>query len=335
MNSLKILITYDAAQSNGEYIIPHIYRTQIEYLRRAGNQVQVYPFDDRTSLGGIVRNLRRLKSAIAEFHPHLLVSFYGTVVGAATRFSARRLPFVITFAGSDLLGTSNPGAYWRLRDFIGRRLSLWAAQSARQIIVQGKWLIEALPAALRAKTHNLPNGIDVDIFSPQERFEARCQLGWPEDEKVVLFNSGVGSGQIVKNLPLAQETLARLARRMDGVRLELLSTYPRQEVCLRMNAANCLLVTSFHEGSPGIVKEAMACNLPVLSVPCGDVAERLQGVEPSFICPYDAGELAKALEQVLRSGCRSNGREQLFKQGMDIETITQRVLAVYRQAVGD
>jgi hypothetical protein len=70
-------------------------------------------------------------------------------------------------------------------------------------------------------------------------------------------------------------------------------------------------------------------------VPCGDVAERLQGVEPSFICPYDAGELAKALEQVLRSGRRSNGREQLFKQGMDIETITQRVLAVYRQAVGD
>jgi glycosyltransferase involved in cell wall biosynthesis len=76
----------------------------------------------------------------------------------------------------------------------------------------------------------------------------------------------------------------------------------------------------------------MACDLPVVSVPCGDVPERLEGVEPGGVRPYDAGQLAEALEAALWSGRRSNGREQLFKQGLDIVSVTERVLNVYRMA---
>ena len=330
MKKLKILVTADADRIPDGASVPHAYATQIEFLRRAGNDVMLFGVDDRISPGGVVRNVRELRIQVTRFRPDLLVAYYGTMVGAVTRSAAGGIPFVITFRGSDLLGSSNPGWKWQLRDRLGRFLSLWAASGARQIVVNGSGLYQSLPVGLRAKTHNLPNGINTEIFSPIPRDLARRQLGWPVEEKVILFNAGVGSGQVVKNRPLAEEALALLS----NVRLEAISNCTREEVALRMNASDCLLVTSLHEGSPDLVKEAMACNLPVVSVPCGDVPERLQGVSLSFIQPYNARKLAEASEMVLKAGGRSNGREQLFAQGLDTVSVTGKVLAVYHQAVG-
>jgi teichuronic acid biosynthesis glycosyltransferase TuaC len=38
-----------------------------------------------------------------------------------------------------------------------------------------------------------------------------------------------------------------------------------EQVPIWLNASDVLLVTSHHEGSPTIVKEALACNLPIVS----------------------------------------------------------------------
>jgi glycosyltransferase involved in cell wall biosynthesis len=332
--TLRILITAGAKRTTNGATVPHTYTTQIEFLRRAGNDVKLFGVDDRTSLQGILRNIRELRQVIASFKPDLVVAYYGTVVGTISSQAAGKTPLVVTFRGSDLLGTSNPGWIWQLRDRSSRLLSLLTASYAVQIIVNGSGLLGNLPAHMRRKAHNIPNGINTEIFVPMLREEARRRLAWPLDEKVILFNAGVDSGQVVKNRPLAEEVLSLLKLRMPQLRLEAISTCPREEVALRMNASDCLLVTSLHEGSPDLVKEAMACNLPVVSVPCGDVPERLQGVSLSCIQPYDATDLAKVVEEVLLAGHRSNGREQLFIQGLDIPSVTKRVLAVYHQAVG-
>ena len=331
--TLKILITADADRLPDGAAVPHIYATQVEFLRKAGNNVRLFGVDDRTSPSGIWRNIRELREEVTRFHPDLLVSYYGTVVAAVTRLSAGRVPFVVTFRGSDLLGTSNPGWKWHLRDRMGRLISLSAASGAKRIIVNGSGLLQSLPTIFQRKTSNLPNGIDTGIFSPIPKKQARASLGWKQDEHIILFNAGVGSGQVVKNRPLADAVINRLQMRQTGVHLNAISTCTREEVALRMNASDCLLVTSLHEGSPDLVKEAMACNLPVVSVPCGDVPERLQGVKPGGVCPYEAVALAELVESVLQAGLRSNGREQLFYQGLDIANVTQRVLDVYRMAL--
>ncbi len=332
-NPLRILIASDAERTPDGAAIPHAYATQVEFLRRAGNEVCVFGVNDRTSPDGVVRNIRELRAKARQFAPDLLVAYYGTMVAAVTRLAAGKIPYVVTFRGSDLLGTSNPGWKWRLRDRLGRFLSLWAAGGASQVVVNGMGLYHALPPGMRPKAHNLANGINTEIFAPLPQAEARARLGWGLEERVILFNAGVGSGQVVKNRPLAKSALGLLRRAWPAARLEAISSCTREEVALRMNASDALLVTSLHEGSPDLVKEAMACNLPVVSVPCGDVPERLQGVSLSSIQPYEAGALAQALETVLRQGGRSNGRAQLFAQGLDIPSVTERVLAVYRQAV--
>jgi glycosyltransferase involved in cell wall biosynthesis len=330
---LRVLITADAARTADSAAVPHAYATQVEFLQGTGNHVHLFGVDDRTSPRGILRNLRELQQVADSFKPHLIVTYYGTMVAAISRMAAGRIPLVVTFRGSDLQGTSNLGWKWRLRDWLGRCLSLWAAFGARQIIVNGSGLLGELPDHLRAKAHNLPNGVDTGIFAPLHQEQARRRSNRSLDEKLILFNAGVGSGQVVKNRPLAEEVLSLVKTYMPSVKLEIISTCSREEVALLMNVCDCLLVTSLHEGSPDLVKEAMACNLPVVSVPCGDVRERLRGVLLSSIQPYDAKALAKALEEVLCAGQRSNGREQLFLQGLDISSVTQRVLSIYRLAV--
>ena len=63
-----------------------------------------------------------------------------------------------------------------------------------------------------------------------------------------------------------------------------------------MNSADCILFTSIQEGSPNVIKEALACNIPIVSTNVGDVKERLETIDGCFVIDdYDAKNLAEAL----------------------------------------
>src|SRR5262249_9314491 len=98
-----------------------------------------------------------------------------------------------------------------------------------------------------------------------------------------------------------------------------------------MNASDCLLLTSDSEGSPVVVQEALACNLPVVSVDVGDVRERLRGIWPSQIVDRNPEEIGKAIAEVLKSGQRSNGRSTV--RDISCAAVAERTIAVYRQAL--
>jgi glycosyltransferase involved in cell wall biosynthesis len=153
-------------------------------------------------------------------------------------------------------------------------------------------------------------------------------------EKIVLFNASIGKSQHVKNPALARETIDLLAGTDPAVSLHVMSGASTEEVVWMLNAADCLLVTSLHEGAPKIVQEAMACNLPVVSVPCGDVPERLTGVYPGGIASYDVAELAGLVREVLDGENRSNGREQAMQQGLSITTYAEKAIQTYLELQG-
>jgi len=132
---------------------------------------------------------------------------------------------------------------------------------------------------------------------------------------------------------LAQVVINRVQRQWPDVKLVMVSDSTRNEMRLMMNAADCLLQTSFQEGSPNVVKEAMACNLPVVSVPCGDVVERLRGVTPGGVYSYDVDALAQGLQAVLDANRPSNGRNVLISQGLAAADTADRLIAIYVRAV--
>jgi teichuronic acid biosynthesis glycosyltransferase TuaC len=330
MLKCSVFMCMNGNRTDGVWEIPTFVKTQVESLRSAGWEVLMGIVDDRTSVHGILRNVRKLWKQVSRAAPGLVHAQYGSVTAEVANLVRGSLPLVVSFCGDDLLGTPSPGLVWRVRERFARVISLWAARRAAAIIVKSNNLLQTLPAGLRDKTVVLPNGVDTSWFRPMPRHECRARLGWNRESKVVLFNASRNEDRDRKNPALARATIELLARSVPDVSLHMLSNSSHEEVWLAMNAADCLLVTSLHEGSPNIVKEAMACNLPVVSVPCGDVVERLSRTRPGAIRSYDAAALAGAIREVLGAGCRSNGRDQLIAQGLTTSDVAERLIQIYR-----
>jgi teichuronic acid biosynthesis glycosyltransferase TuaC len=307
-------------------------KSQAESLRSAGWEVALGVVDDRTSVHGILQNVRRLRREVSRSRPGLVHAQYGSVTAAVANLIRGSLPLVVSFCGDDLLGTPNPGLRWRVREKCARAIGLWAARRSATVIVKSDNLSQALPSSLRDNAVVLANGVDTRWFRPMARDECRSRLGWNMQSKVVLFNASQNEEWNRKNPSLARAAVDLLAQSIPDVSLYMMSDASQEEVRLLLNAADGLLVTSLHEGSPNIVKEAMACNLPVVSVPCGDVPERLRMTHPGGVYSYDARVLAEALEAVLKVGYRSNGRKQLIAQGLTTAKVAERLIQIYRQA---
>jgi len=177
----------------------------------------------------------------------------------------------------------------------------------------------------------IPSGVDIDLFSPRPRDTARSELGWGIDERVVLFNASVDP--VSKRLDLARSAVEAAENLCGEIRFVVLDGNVTPGIIpVMMNAADCLLLTSEWEGSPNVVKEAIACNLPVVSVDAGDVQERLAGLEFCKIVGRSPEALGTALAEVLVKRYRSNGHRSAMQ--FSLEVIAKRVASVYESVAG-
>lgn len=181
---------------------------------------------------------------------------------------------------------------------------------------------------IKPKIYVIPNGVNLERFYPMKKEIARRELGVSKDEIRVLFVSDPARPE--KNYPLAERAVQMQSN--EKVRLTAVYGEPQETVCKWVNAADVLVLTSFHEGSPNVVKEAMACNCAVVSTDVGDVKEIFGDTEGCYISGYDpeefAGQIKNALAFAAQHG-RTKGRERIIKLGLDEETIAKKIIEVY------
>lgn len=300
-------------------------RREIASLQRCGVVCETFLLTTRSSLWILLRQWRELRKAIRFFRPHVIHAQYGTVTAFLSCLSSVPAVFV-TYYGSDL--NPSPSVPW-LRSLGGRLLSQLASLAAAQIICVSEQLRTRLWWR-KNRAIVIPTGVDTEVFYPRSRDEARAELGWGNAEPVVLFNAG-GDPRI-KRLDLAQAAVSAVGRICGEVRFVVLNGDVAPEyIPAMMNAADCLLLTSDWEGSPNVVKEAMACNLPVVAVDAGDVRQRLEGVWPSRIVERNANALGEALAGILMLHQRSNGSTKV--RDLSSAVIAQRIISLYRAAI--
>ena len=293
-------------------------REQVRGLRAIGLEVRVR-FVDRRQDGPLAyfRMNHQVACDIADFDPHVVHVMYGGVMADQIVRHHGTRPVVVTFHGSDLLGENLSGWTRKIISRYGMHCSRSAARRADAVIVVAQHLVRALRgAAAPGKIRVVPCGIDLDRFKPMDSRECRRKLGWSARSFHVLFASS--NGDPVKRPQLAKGAVERMASG-PAPQLHHLTGVPNEDVPAWLNAGDALLLTSMHEGSPTIVKEALACGLPVVSVDVGDVAERIAGIEGCHLAPARAEDLAAKLDLVRRRGTRldpslAGRREELSRQ---------------------
>jgi teichuronic acid biosynthesis glycosyltransferase TuaC len=176
-----------------------------------------------------------------------------------------------------------------------------------------------------SKSYIIPCGIDFEIFKPTPQQQARKELGLPQDKKLVLY-----AGEYfrpIKRFDIVQAAMQLLQERRPDAELVLVAKKPLHEVPRYMSACDVLVLVSDGEGSPMVIKEAMACNLPIVSVPAGDVPEVIANTDGCYLCSQDPRDVAEKLETALKWAKRTDGREMIGH--MEISAITKRIVSMY------
>lgn len=302
---------------------------QMESLRAAGVQVDVLEVKGVSKfkyMGALPRLYQMVEDA------DLVHAHYG-YCGWLARCQMRK-PVVVSFMGTDLLGAPDSNGQV---DYLSRlvvQVDRWFARTVDAVIVKSQEMADLVKPV---HAHVVPNGVDMELFQPTDKEHARAELAWPADRRYILFPGNPANPR--KGYPLAESAVFLAREKLESLpddiptRLVVLHNVPPDQVPLYMNACDAMLMTSLNEGSPNVVKEAMACNLPIISVSVGDTAELLDGVPGYHVCPRDASALADGLVATLTTPVTADGRAALLRHRLDLESVAQRLLAIYEETL--
>lgn len=306
---MKILIV---ASFNKNSFSPFIVE-QADALAKQGCEIDYLGIQGK-GFSGYLKNYFALKQRIKQYRPSVVHAHYG-LSGLFANLQ-RKIPVVTTYHGSDI---NDKNVFFFSR--IAMNLSAW------NIFVSQRICEIAQP---KRKYTICPCGVDFTDLQLTGKLEARTKLGLSTEKKYVLFSGSFDNA--VKNYSLAKATVEELQD--DSVELMELKGYSRKEVVLLMCAVDALLMTSITEGSPQVIKEAMACGCPLVSVDVGDVKERTKGLDGCFVAStYDAVELAGLLKQAMSFGGKTKGRERLAADGFDNQKVAADLLSVYEKVL--
>lgn len=312
---MKVLFV---ASGNKKFGVSSFVASQAKSLEEAGVEIVIFPVVGH-GWKGYLANLPKLRRTIKKENPDLLHAHY-TTCGVLASLVTRK-PIIVSVLGS----FPNQNAFklkW-VRFFIKH---VWA-----QTITKSKRTAEqiGLPSI-----HIIPNGVNLEQFKPYPFDESRQLLGFDNEHKYVIFVSNPARPE--KNYWLAEEAVKQLND--SSVKLVPVYDKPHDEVVRYMSAADALILTSVSEGSPNVIKEAMACNCPIVSTDVGDVRERLEGLDGCFVADGDsmdrnspilAQSLSDKLSQALHFGQRTGGREKIIQDRISSFDVANKLVHIY------
>lgn len=323
MPSYRVLVVTNLWPTPADPGYGSFVQAQMESLRPLGVEYGVLFINGRESrwnyLGGILEMRRRLRTGRYNLiHAHFGLS--GWV--ARCQF---RLPVVVSFMGDDVLGRFRRSGRVTVYGRILRASGFLLARLAPEVIVKTQGMKTALGLS---SAHVIPNGVDLDVFKPIDRAEARRELGLDPEKKFVLFP--YHSAEQRKRFDLVQAAVERARQDVPGLEILQARGVPRLRMPLYLSAADAFVLASDWEGSPNAVKEAMAVNLPVITVEVGDAADLIGPTEGCYLVPREAEAIAGRIVEVCRRGTRTRGREWIAR--LSSEKVAKQIVEVYARA---
>jgi glycosyltransferase involved in cell wall biosynthesis len=325
MNSYRVLVVTNLWPTGSNPGYGSFVQAQMESLRPLGVEFDVLFLNGRESLWNYVRGVPQLRRQLRAKSYDLIHAHFG-LSGCVALFQSR-VPVVISLMGDDVLGRfKRDGRISPVGRFF-RRSSRFVSRRVAGVIVKSPQMKSTLGLS---SAHVIPNGVDLNLFQPMDRDQARSALGLESGKRFVLFPFDPAIQN--KRYDLVQAAVDKAKAAIPKLEILVVSGVARGRMPLYMNAADVLVVASQSEGSPNTVKEAMAVNLPVVAVDVGDVASIIGSTEGCCVVPREAEPIAAKIVEVCRRGARTSGRKSMERLSMD--KVAKEIVQVYDQVLG-
>lgn len=296
-----------------------IIKNQGESLRRAGVELEYFVVSGR-GWKSYVKSIKPLRKKVREggydvIHAHYSWTAYLTSIAT----TGLKVPMVVSLMGNDILDH-----WW----YPGLARMVAKMKPWRAVIVKSQEMKErvGMPYAIV-----VPNGVNMDKFKPMAQKACQELLGWNRNKSHVLFPARQEDTR--KNWPLAEGAIKKLnASGKYAIELHQMKGVKNEDTPIWYNAADAVVLPSFYEGSANAVKEAMACNAPLVTTDMGDCRERIERLEGCYVAnTYEVEEFAELLAKALDFGGKTKGRERLLADGIADYQIAQRLINLYEQ----
>lgn len=316
---MKVLFVSSGNSSKFE-IAPFI-KTQGEDLMQLGVEVDFFLIKGK-GIKGYLKNIRPLRKLIKEknydlIHAHYVLSAWVALL----TFSNKKV--IASFMGSDTYGDVDENGKRKVGSYKEIILAKLIQPFLVKIIVKSKNLEEYI--YLKKKCIILPNGVNLEKFVIEDQKKAREELGLLSHKKYILFLGDKNNKN--KNFKLLEDAF----KLIESDNFELLSPYPisHGKVVKYMNAADVLAFTSYLEGSPNVVKEAMACNIPIVTVEVGDTRWLIENSQGNILSEKGIDSFANALLKALNVLHRTQSRSDIIRLSLDSKSVANKLHKIY------
>ena len=305
---MKVLFV---SSGNSKAGISQIVRGQGESLKKNGIDLDYFTIVGKGTKG-YLKNIPRLRRFLRKKNYDLIHSHYS--LSSIVASLSCKLPMVVSLMGSDV----HMWFFWK---------------SIIKTFYRFRWDATIVKSAGMKKSISLnnaiviPNGVDFGLFKPIEKDVAKIKVGFNDKRRHIIFVANPKRPE--KNYPLAKKAFELI--NYDSVELNTVSNVDQNIIPYYINVADILLLTSLWEGSPNVIKEAMACNCPIVSTDVGDVREVISNTEGCYICSYEPGDVADKIKKALDFSKRTDGREKI--KHLDAKIIAQKIIGVYNRVL--
>lgn len=328
-SQIKKILFVASGNKKGAGVVSSFVQSQFDSLKAEGLDMVLFPIKGK-GWRGYLKAVFALRKLVNREHPDIIHAHYSTcgfVASFATMCMTHKPKILVSILGS--FPTRN--AKWRRVRWAIQHL--WDGALTKSERTRNQLGLD-IPV--------IPNGVNLDIFRPMDQAEARKKVGFAPKDKLQTTNHKYiiwcsNPERVEKNWPLAEAAVKQLQITNNKLPISLVPVYNKtpQEVCTYMNAADCLLLTSDSEGSPNVIKEAMACNCPIVTTDVGDVTERLHDLAGCYVVPDNESEnervkeLGNAIAEALQFGKRTEGRKRIIADQLEISQIAKRIIEWY------
>lgn len=314
---MKVLVV--CSYNSGK--IANYIKEQVYSLCELGFEMEYFLIKGK-GIRGYLYNLPELLSHINLFKPDIIHAHYG--LSGLLAVLQRKVPVITSFHGSDI---NNPRI--RFYSMIAMKYSAWS------IFVSNKL---AILIGAKEKYSIISCGVDLNLFYSMKKLEARKMLSFDMEEKLVLF-SGAFSNK-VKNYPLANNAINSLKeweQPNQVLKLIELKDFSRCQVNLLFNACDIALLTSYSEGSPNFIKEAMACNCPVVATDVGDINELFGETDGCYLASFNCQDVAEKMKRAFSFADDypegTLGRKRINELGLELSNTARKLYEIYSSII--